>query len=223
MSTRSSPPTRCGATSGRSSSTPTWGWGCWGHILERVTGRGYEDLVRERILRPLGMGMTAITPNAEMAAWMTHGHNARGGVTPPWDVALGGMGGLRSNARDMLTFLAANTGPAASDLERAMRDTHQPRRAINARADVGLNWYVRKDGDRRIVYHTGATGGFRTMVAFDPELAVGVVLLSNAAQLTDLNLVFDLIHPPAPEVQVAPEVLRAYVGSTSSRLPFPGW
>ena len=191
------------------------GMGLLGHVLARAAGRSYEDLIRERILEPLGMGMTRIAPTPEMEAWMTRGHNARGALTSPWDVpAMPGAGGLRSNALDMLTFLAANTGPAASPIERAMRETHPPRRPINARTDVGLNWYVRKNATRRIVYHTGATGGYRTMVAFDPASGVGVVLLTNSAQLTDLGLVYDLIDPPVQrtEVQLAPETLRRYAG-----------
>ena len=205
-----------------------------GHVLERVSGKPYEELVQERILRPLGMSMTSTKVEGPRAEWMTVGHDERGLVAAyrGW-AELPAMGALRSNAEDMLKFLAANIAAANGDsttpTKRAMRRSHVVRNSINASADIGLNWNVMKFGDRRVIAHGGATQGFRAFAAFDPAAKVGVVLLANyPAAGTDLAL--HLLNPKVPlagaavaertEVDVSPEILRSYVGDYEMRPDF---
>ena len=157
------------------------GMGLLGHVLARVAGGSYEDVVRERILEPLGMSMTGITLEGEMQDWMVEGHDEQGNVVPLWDVtALAGAGALRSNAEDMLTFVAANTGPPESRLEQSMRDSHEVRVTLNARLAGGLNWQVWTVGDEKMVAHGGATGGFKSSIGFDPDKGVAAVVLINS-------------------------------------------
>lgn len=198
--------------------------GLLGVVLARVGERSYEDIVCERILEPLGMNMTGITLEGDMLDWMAEGHSQQGDVVPLWDLqAIAGAGALRSNAEDMLTFLAANTGPPETQLERSMRGSHEVRESISAQMDIGLNWHVRHVGDERIVWHNGGTAGFRTFVGFDPDKGVGAVVLTNSGHGAD-DIGMHLINPevplaPAPEpqqerveIEVADEVLETYVG-----------
>ena len=197
-----------------------------GHVLARVGGGSYREVLRERILDPLGMTMTDVTVEGELRDWMTQGHDSRGMVAPyrNWP-NLPGMGALRSNVGDLLTFLAANTGAPQSALERAMRDAHEVRQSANPEADVGLNWLIRKVGTARIVMHGGGTAGFSTFVGFDPETGVGTVVLANARlRVSDIGM--HLINPDVPlrltptpeqiadrtEVEVAEDILESYVG-----------
>ena len=70
---------------------------------------------------------------------MSDGHDVVGNVMPPWQMpALAGAGALRSNAEDMLRFLAANMGPPASSLARSMRVTHEIQKQIDSRGGIGL-------------------------------------------------------------------------------------
>jgi len=93
------------------------GVGLLGHVLARAGGGSYEEIVRERILEPLGMSMTGITLEGDMQDWMANGHDEEGNVVPLWDLpTLAGAGALRSDVGDMLTFLAANIGPPESRL-----------------------------------------------------------------------------------------------------------
>ena len=198
--------------------------GLLGHVLARVGGGSYEDVIRERVLGPLGMEMTGITLEGDMRDWMAEGHDAQGGVVPLWDLpTLAGAGALRSDIGDMLTFLAANTGPPESRLERSMRASHEVRESMNAQTGVGLNWMVRSVGDETIVWHNGGTAGFRTFIGFDPDKGVGAVVLTNSGHGAD-DIGLHLINPelplaPAPvpvgerlEVTVAEDILETYVG-----------
>lgn len=200
------------------------GVGLLGHVLARVGGGSYANVVRERILEPLGMSMTGITLEGDMLDWMAKGHNRQGNVVPLWDLpTLAGAGALRSNVGDMLTFLAANIGTPDSRLERSMRVSHEVRKSINGQMGIGLNWHVRSVGEEEIVWHNGGTAGFRTFIGFDPAKGVGAVVLTNSGHGAD-DIGFHLINPgvplaPAPEapverteIEVANGILESYVG-----------
>jgi D-alanyl-D-alanine-carboxypeptidase/D-alanyl-D-alanine-endopeptidase len=195
--------------------------GLLGHVLARVSGGSYENLVRERILKPLGMTRTGISLDEDMQNWMANGHDPQGNVVPLWDMpTFAGAGALRSDVTDMLVFLAANTGPAQTPLERSMRDSHDVRKQVNKRMAVALNWHVQYVGDEKVLWHNGGTAGFRTFVGFDPAKSVGVVVLTNSGYGAD-DIGFHLINPGMPlaeppveriEVKVARSILDTYVG-----------
>lgn len=202
------------------------GFGILGHALGRAAGTSFRTLLRQRLLEPLGMGMTDFGLEGELAEWMVRGH-AGGEIVPYWfgTEAIDGAGGPRSNAEDMLRFLDANVGVAATPLERAMRTAQEPRIPMGeAGRMVGLAWQSFTLNGRPIVMHGGGTGGFSTQIAFDPEKGLGVVVLANSNGFSD-NLGTDLIvHEPPPEdaeVAVDRDVLAPYAGhyAMASGLP----
>jgi serine-type D-Ala-D-Ala carboxypeptidase/endopeptidase len=174
------------------------GMGLVAHILERAGRKGFEALIRERVLDPLRMDMTAITLTKDMVDWSVRGHGPGGAVVPHWYVGGGmaGAGGFRSTAEDLLKYLAANMGRADSPPSRAMRDAHEKRVQINPRQSLGLAWYRQSVNGRTIVGHTGGTAGFRTFIGFDPEKRVALVALTNSGNPLDVRPFFDLIAPP---------------------------
>ncbi len=206
-----------------------------GNALERAAGASYEELLRERILEPLVMRMTSTVVDGELHRWMTRGHGEDGRVAPyrNWP-HLPAMGALRSNAEDMLAFLKANVGPPDSRLERVMRKAYEPYATIDEDAAVGLNWLLRKVGDRTFVTHGGGTAGYSTRIAFDPERGVGFVRLANTTDFDD-DIALDFLRRgpplPIPEVEVPAEVLETYVGEYETaprrsmvvRLESEGW
>jgi len=195
--------------------------GLLGHVLARVHGGSYEDLVRERILKPLKMSRTSITLDEDMQKWMANGHDQQGNVVGLWDIpTLAGAGALRSDVTDMLTFVAANTGPAESRLERSMRDSHAVQKSVNEQMAIAINWHVQIVGKEKVFWHNGGTAGFRTFIGFDPDKGVGVVVLTNSAHGAD-DIGFHLINQGMPlteptvervEIEVVANVLETYVG-----------
>jgi len=191
------------------------GAGLLGQVLAAHAGVDYETLVRQRILDPLDMTMTGITLSREMKQRMAVGHDRHGQPTSLWDVeALAGAGALRSNAIDLVAFLAANLREPTTDLQRAMRASHPA-----PGTGVGLGWHAIFTGEGRIVYHNGATGGFRSFLGFDPLRGCGLVILANGGPpVDDLALgLFGTDDPGAstieqPTIAVAAEALERYVG-----------
>ncbi|HEX5007149.1 MAG TPA: serine hydrolase domain-containing protein [Hyphomonadaceae bacterium] len=187
------------------------GVGVLGAILANTSGKSYEAMVQDRVLRPLGMTMTGIALTPAMKKALAKGHDPAGGVTANWDLpTLAGAGALRSNMTDMLKFLDANVGPPKDDLERAMRDAQKPRAPAGPNMQIGLNWLTTKTRSGvEYVWHNGGTGGYRSFIGFDPARQVGVVVLSNQAISADdigahlLDPTLPLTPKPAPPVERA--------------------
>jgi serine-type D-Ala-D-Ala carboxypeptidase/endopeptidase len=164
------------------------GAGLLGQALARAAGQPYELLVRERIGQPLGMGDLFVNPSDEQAARLAVGHSGRGRPVARFELpALAGAGALRSTARDMLRFLAANLDPAATPLAAQLERIQRPRHRLGRGMDVGLGWLiVRPRGPARaMLWHNGGTGGFRSFVAVIRDAGVAVVVLSNTARSVD--------------------------------------
>lgn len=192
------------------------GFGLLGHLLERASGQSYEDLVKERILEPLGMHMTGVTPSGELAAWHTKGHTRSGGEAPRFNaLTLVGAGGLRSTPADMLRYLEANIGTPTSDIEHAMRAAQEMRSPFGE-GGIGLGWQSVDHDGRTLITHGGSTAGYGARIAFDPERGLGVVRLANTTDFRDdfeLDLLREGAGPSIPEVHVERRVLRDYVGA----------
>ncbi|MDH3207700.1 MAG: beta-lactamase family protein [Gemmatimonadota bacterium] len=198
-----------------------YGVGLLGQALARAAGQPYRDLLRIRVLEPLGMSMTGYAEAADWQEGMPRGHRA-GAVFPYWSTtpAIEAAGGLRSNAEDLLLFLAANVGEPRTDLERAMRLSHEPRSAMSRggiESEVGLTWETLTLSGRRIIRHTGTSGGFSTMIAFEPNRQVGIIVLTNSVSGGGaIGLALDLlVHEPprsTPQSTVESEVLGDFVG-----------
>ena len=158
------------------------GVGLLGQILSRLDGKPYGQMVRDRILVPLGMTHTSIEVTPWMRQHLALGHGEDGSVVPGWDLpAFAGAGALRSTAADMMKFLDANLHPERAPLERAMAFAHEPRAPTDApNSWIGLNWFTLRTGADTIVWHNGGTGGYRTFAGFEPSKKIAVVVLTNS-------------------------------------------
>jgi CubicO group peptidase (beta-lactamase class C family) len=162
------------------------GAGLLGDALSRRAGLSYEALVRRDVLGPLRMESTTVTLSPALSARMAVGHNGGLDPVPNWDLpALAGAGALRSDANDMLSFLAAELGYSRTPLADAMKAQWSPRRPTTIpNTEVSLAWHVRKTATGEVIWHNGGTGGFRTFMGFDPAGRFGVVVLTNAATVS---------------------------------------
>lgn len=156
-----------------------FGLGVVGEILSERYGKPWQVLVRENITAPLGMHDTVQVLGDKSARMAPAFNNAT--ATPLWDFdALAGAGALRSTAADLLVFsravMAGKNGPLGHAAERMLTPLGRYQSSQIAYAVM-----MRGPEGRRIYFHDGATGGYRTlwMVAPDTQEAL-VALTSNA-------------------------------------------
>jgi serine-type D-Ala-D-Ala carboxypeptidase/endopeptidase len=164
-----------------------FGFGLLGHVLALCAGQSYEQLVRIRVCKPLGLIDTGVSVSAEAAIRFAGGHNRRGRPVQHWDLpALAGAGALRSTVADLLGFLELQLRTPTTRLGRAAHATHELR-ARRGRLTQGLGWVglPLRDDSRQMLWHNGGTGGFRSFVGFVSESATGVAVLSNCSRSVD--------------------------------------
>jgi CubicO group peptidase (beta-lactamase class C family) len=153
------------------------GMGLLGHVLADRENKSYEQLLRERILTPLGMTDTHIATDAAARPRLAPGHNPDGDPLPNWDWdALVACGGVRSTANDVLKFLAANMDPD-SPIADAAKLARKPLADAMPGNRVALGWHLARKG--ALVWHNGQTGGYHSYCGFVPGKKVGVVVLCN--------------------------------------------
>ncbi|MFN7997067.1 MAG: serine hydrolase [Bryobacteraceae bacterium] len=193
--------------------------GLLGHALARKAGVSYEELLRRRILEPLGMNNTSITLTELQKRRLAPGYDGSLRPVKNWDFdVLAGCGALRSTVNDLLKFVAANLELTDTALRPAMRRMRSMRKETGVPdMQIAMAWHIfTKFGDD-IFWHNGGTYGYRSFVGYQPEKKQGVVILCNTfLENDDLGRhILDSRYPVETcqnEAQVAPEVLDRYVG-----------
>ncbi len=181
--------------------------GLTGHILAFKNNMTYGQLLTKVITKPLGLEDTGITLTPTMKKNLAMGHS--GGVeVESWtweEPTLAGAGAIRSNAVDMLEFLAVNMGIKKNDLYPAMQLAHKNSGKEEKEPIVGLGWHTMVFDDTEIVWHNGGTGGYRTFAGFIKGGDKGVVVLSNSNTGVD-DIGIHILHPESPLNEIKPSI-----------------
>ncbi len=195
--------------------------GLLGHVLARHSGMTYEQLLKDRICNPLGMKNTGITLNEEQQKRLAPPYTVALKPAENWDIpTLAGAGAIRSSANDMLKFIRANLKSDRQPLTRAMQFARIKRHTMEDGFSMELGWHLARDG--KTLWHNGGTGGYHGWLAVSPDRKVGVVLLSNTAnmrldelgeQITAIALGREVKLPEVRKtVPVDSALLKSYAG-----------
>lgn len=197
-----------------------FGFGLLAHILARAGGASFRELIRERILGPLGMARTGFVESDGVPEGAVTGHRNGEPVRyrTPWEI-MDGAGGLYSTAGDLLKFADALVGPAVTDVERAVQLAAEVRvPAGEEGAGQGLGWGTSVyPGEQPVIGHGGGTTGFSARLLVMPATGTATVLLLNQYGFAD-DIAISLLYfdPPPAEwsrVPVARGTLAGYAGT----------
>ena len=180
--------------------------------LARRSGTDFETLMRDRLLAPLGMQDTYVAARPPRVR-VAQGHLPSGQPAKPWDfrVDAAGAGGVRSTLPDMVRYLEGELGLRGGAVGPALALTQQLVVSVDGHA-MAMAWTILSTpGGHRIIAHEGGTGGFSSLVAFDPVAQRGVVLLSDTALTSlgglgslGLSLLDPSIRPGSPRRAATP-------------------
>ena len=164
------------------------GVGLLGQALADRAGMSYPALLAQQVTGPLEMPDTIVTLSAAQQSRFIEGHAADHHVVHPWDLdALAGAGAIRSTAKDMLTYLAAQLHPEkigsgrsskVRTLAAALKLSQEPQSEVAPGVQIAFGWlYITAEGT---YWHNGGTGGFSSFAFFNPKGDyAGVVLLNT--------------------------------------------
>lgn len=154
-----------------------------GLVIERVSGLTYEQYLRQRIFKPLGMHSTRLMGPMGVYDGRAVGYRWQGNDLAPAPllspVVEGPSGGLVSNVLDLARFDAALADERLLP-QPVIRSMWQPLGIGTAM--YGLGFAVRPIEGRRQVGHTGGGPGAATSFARFVDDDLTVVVLTNTAQ-----------------------------------------
>lgn len=170
-----------------------------GYLEERITGRSWDDLVKEWIFTPLGMtrSLTSVTPmtGSDDFAW-AYGWRDSAVVRIPYRNidAVGPAGSINSSVEDMLKYvqfrleLGQAGGRQLLSKEQAL-EMQRPQMVIGAAADAlwggfdaidyGLGVATGVYRGHHAVIHGGGIDGFISQMSWLPDDGIGLIVLSN--------------------------------------------
>ncbi|MFT4030152.1 MAG: serine hydrolase domain-containing protein [Protaetiibacter sp.] len=199
------------------------GYAIVGRVIAERAGRPFIEVVRDRILRPLGLDATAFTARVPAVGGVIPGYRPGPGG---WEIqafsgpgAFSPIGGLFSTIRDLSAWCTALDG-AHRALPHAVVDAmHTARTPFagdprGANAAYGFGLILREDGaGHRFLAHSGGYPGFTSHMVWEQGSGVGAVAFENASytEVADpVRLALDAtfgshpISPPPPERDVVP-------------------
>ncbi len=164
-----------------------------GRIIETLSGESWETFVQSRILVPLGMRRTLLSPEA-METDPDHAapYAVRDGRAQPIPMlkrlnAIAPAGGVQSSVNDLGRWLSFHTTRSPALLEERMwRELHRPEAEMPAPAEsevqnseYALGWIHETYRGHPLVMHNGAIDGYAVHLGFLPETGQGLIILVN--------------------------------------------
>ena len=157
-----------------------------GYIVERVSGRPFDDYVEQRIFRPLGMTRSTFRQPlpAELRPLMSEGYALGSGEPMPFEiVGPGPAGSLSATGADMARFMIAHLddgrGLLRPETARTMHDSRLT--MVPPLNRMALGFYERNINGRRVIAHAGDTQYFHAELSLFLDEKVGLYLAVNSS------------------------------------------
>jgi CubicO group peptidase (beta-lactamase class C family) len=172
-----------------------------GQLVARLTGSSWDEVVRARILTPLGMSETSTSVNS--IAGLTNVATPHATIDgAPTAIAyrnidnIGPAGSINSTVTDYARWIrfqldSGKSGGKSLLSPAVLAETHTPNTVIryegNSRRlnpythlqSYGLGWFVQDFRGRELVQHGGNIDGMTALVALMPEEKLGLAIFAN--------------------------------------------
>jgi len=169
-----------------------------GYLEGVLAGSTWEQLVSDRIFKPLGMAESNTSVlDSQKADDYAKPYERRKGAVEEVDFyvyqkfGVGPNGAVNSSIQDMLKYLEFQMGDGKASGKQLvsaaqMREMHTPQFVTPSGGApefdlncYGLAWSIASYRGRRLIHHGGSITGFRAWIGFLPADKLGLVVLSN--------------------------------------------
>ncbi len=158
-------------------------------VIEKIAGRKWQEVVKEKIFLPADMPTSKITDGAYPESGVAHGYLKSGKVFIEKDYgeeptfAAAGNGGVWSSVEELANYESALQKAAflkKETVERSRTITQYENWSDTLPAFIGYSWFISQTADgAKIVSHTGTQGGFHADYVSIPERELFFVILCN--------------------------------------------
>ena len=176
------------------------GYTAAGEAASVASKTSWTDLVRTRLVEPLGMRDTTVGVTHDTGSNFASPHGVIAGVHQPIRnkkvMTIFPANGVNSNAKDMAKWLLFQLGDGTWEGKRivsaeSMMEMHSPQniipttpamrvsRGVKFFAAYGLGWQVMDFRGHPMLWHSGSADGMPVYMAILPDDHIGVAVLTN--------------------------------------------
>jgi CubicO group peptidase (beta-lactamase class C family) len=167
-----------------------------GYIVERVSGKPFNDYIQENIFKPLGMEhSTFVQPlPSELKPLMSNGYNLGSGKPKPFEIIEEApAGALSATADDLAHFMIAHLQDGKYQSAQILRP--ETARIMHSRQfglvpaldGMCLGFYEESRNGHRIIGHGGDTIYFHSDLHLVPDANLGFFVSYNSAGKGDIS------------------------------------
>ncbi|NPD47299.1 serine hydrolase domain-containing protein [Lentimicrobium sp. S6] len=159
-------------------------------IIEKVSGKFYHEFISEQIFIPLGMKSSSVNYHLDTVA-INRIKSYEFQMESDWDLKLkvNGESGLYSTVHDILLW---NQSLSSEKLlsEKSLNLIFQPTELNDGKKiNYGFGWHIQQKENEKLVYHRGATAGFRCHNEYNLANEHSIIIFTNDAGMSE---VFDI-------------------------------
>lgn len=163
------------------------GYGVLERVIERVSGRGYAEYMREEIFVPLEMTRTAVSTGAGLSNAATR-YDSTGEPIPPYDFDHRGASAVFASAGDLVRFGTLHLNDRAEGQQPILREEtidlmQQIATPGSMDSGYGMGWGIGSDRGHPRISHIGGMPGVTALLNLYPESGVVIVVLTNSSGL----------------------------------------
>ncbi len=162
------------------------GFNLLGRIIEHVTGKPYSEVMKERLLAPIGMQNSDFNLSHIPVENRVQAYDKRGRPQEhPWDLAFLPSSGLQTTATDLALFAQAVLKITSSESERilSLESLHEMTMERVATewhgVTQGYGWQLAHTRRGPQWRHAGGEAGFESLLTIYPEAGFGIAQLGN--------------------------------------------
>ncbi len=198
------------------------GYGILDRIVERVSGRSYDEFMQDEIFAPLGMSRTFVGTEAARLEGAAVRYDSRLQPIPFYDFDHRGGSAVFSSAHDLVRFGLFHLGARSREQRQVlspgsiarMQQIATPGSTVQG---YGLGWgIVEDDGGYRRVSHTGGMPGVATVLNLFPSERLAVVVMTNKSDRVVNRIAEDVAGAVLPRYAAALRERRARAAGTPS-------
>ncbi|MCP2520170.1 serine hydrolase [Candidatus Aminicenantes bacterium AC-335-A11] len=168
-----------------------------GYLVEKITGKTWEEFVRERIFKPLGMKNSnfSVEDSKKSPDFALPYYKKNGKIIeiPFRNIDnVGPAGSINSNVEEMAKWVILNLNKGKLNEKQIISETninqiHSPQMVISQPirydelfySSYGMGWVITAYRGHLLLQHGGGIDGFTALVSFMPKDKIGMVILTN--------------------------------------------
>ncbi|NBX79761.1 MAG: serine hydrolase [Flavobacteriales bacterium] len=196
-----------------------------GYIIEQVSGKSYQQYVKENIIGPAGLSSTFYESQTQLIPNRANGYSLSEGKY--WNTDFISMslvysaGALRSTVSDLYKWHKALYEGKIVKKETFLKAIQPYKLADGKQIDYGYGFFNKTENGINSIGHGGAIDGFRAIEMYYPEQEIYITLLCNSESdnferffQSISNIILGIkTENEQKEIKLSGEILDSYIGT----------